>query len=72
MIAAGRNILVLRFVQPVSLSNRSKAPDKVLAAHERKKKKKYLESRRLEQRRHFSPFVVSTDGLLGKEANILL
>ncbi len=26
----------------------------------------------LEQHRHFSPFVVSTDGLLGKEAKILL
>jgi hypothetical protein len=26
----------------------------------------------LEQRRHFSPFVVSADGLLGKEAKILL
>jgi hypothetical protein len=43
----------------------------VLEAHERKKKKKYLWAC-LEQRRHFSPFVVSTDGLLGKEAKILL
>jgi hypothetical protein len=46
-------------------SNRSKAPDKVLAAQEREKKKKYLEAC-LEQRRHFSPFVVSTDGLLAQ------
>jgi hypothetical protein len=52
-------------------SNRSKAPAKLLAAHEREKQKKYLEAR-LEQRRHFSPSMVSTDGLLGKEANILL
>jgi hypothetical protein len=51
--------------------NRSKSPDKVLAAHESEKKKKYLEAR-LEQRRHFSPFVVSTDGLFGREAKILL
>jgi hypothetical protein len=43
----------------------------VLSAHEREKKKKYLGAC-LEQRRHFSPFVVSTDGLLGKEAKILL
>ena len=52
-------------------SNKSRNPDKVLAAHEREKKKKYLEPC-LEQRRHFSPFVVSTDGLFGKEAKIVL
>ena len=51
-------------------SNRSKDLHKVLAAHERKKKKKYLEAC-LEKHRHFSLFVVSTDGLLGKEAKIL-
>ena len=44
---------------------------KVLAAHEKEKKRKYLEPC-LEQRRHFTPFVVSTDGLLGKEAKTLL
>jgi hypothetical protein len=44
----------------------------VLEAHEREKKKKYLEAY-LEQRCHFSLcFVVSTDGLLGKESHILL
>jgi hypothetical protein len=43
----------------------------VLAAHVREKKKKYLEPC-LKQRRHFSPFVVSTDGLFGKEAKIVL
>jgi hypothetical protein len=44
----------------------------VLAAHEREKKKKYLGACCLEQRRHFSPFVVSMDGLLGKEEAKLL
>jgi hypothetical protein len=44
-----------------------KAPEKVLAAHERKNKKKYLVPC-LDQRRHFSPFVVSTDRHLGKES----
>ena len=44
---------------------------KVLAAHEREKKRKYLEPC-LEQRRHFTPFVVSTDGLIGKEGKTLL
>jgi hypothetical protein len=43
----------------------------VLEAHEREKKKKYLKAC-LEQRRHFSPFVASTDGLLGKESQTLL
>jgi hypothetical protein len=42
-----------------------------LANHEREKKKKYLEAC-LGQRRHFTPFVVSTDSLLGREAKILL
>jgi hypothetical protein len=52
-------------------SNRSKDPCKVLADHECEKKKKHLGAC-LEQRRHFSPFVVSADGLLGKEAKLLL
>ena len=34
---------------------------------EREKKKKYLQAC-LDQRRHFSPFVVSCDGFLGNEA----
>ena len=42
-----------------------------MASHERAKKKKYLAAC-LAQRRHFTPFVVSTDGLLGKEAKALL
>jgi hypothetical protein len=50
---------------------RSKNPHKVLEAQEREKKKKYLETC-LEQRRHFSPFVASTEGLLGKESRTLL
>lgn len=42
------------------------------AAHEREKKKIYLGAC-LEQRRNFSsPFVVSNDGLLGKEAKKIL
>jgi hypothetical protein len=52
-------------------SSLSKDPHKVLAQHERAKKKKYLEAC-TEQRRHFSPFVVSTDGVMGKEARAIL
>ncbi len=44
-----------------------KDPKKILAQHKREKKRKYLEPC-LKQRRHFTPFVVSTDGLLGREA----
>jgi hypothetical protein len=51
--------------------NRSKDPDKVLATHKQEKKKKYLEAC-LGQCHHFSPFMVSTDGLFGKEAKTLL
>ena len=40
------------------------APDQVFAAHERKKKAKYLASC-MEQRRHFTPLVVSTDEMIG-------
>ena len=64
-------ILDVRMTDLDAKSNRSRSPDKVLAAHEREKKKKYL-GPCLEQRRHFSPFVVSTDGLLGKEAKVVL
>eukprot|EP00957_Ditylum_brightwellii_P107093 8171146-Ditylum_brightwellii.AAC.1 len=39
----------------------------VLAAQEKGKKGKYLNSC-LEQNHHFSPFVVSVDGMLGKQA----
>jgi hypothetical protein len=52
-------------------SNRSKDPHKILAQHERAKKKKYLEACS-EQRRHFTHFAVSTDGVIGKEARALL
>jgi hypothetical protein len=45
-------------------SQRFKDPHKVLEADEREKKTKYLEAC-LEHCTHFSPFVASTDGLLG-------
>jgi tRNA 2-selenouridine synthase SelU len=49
----------------------SRDPHKVLATQEREKKKKYLQSC-LEQRKHFTPFVVFTDGFIGREAGELL
>ena len=41
------------------------------AVHEREKKKKYLQSC-LDQRRHFSAFVVPCDAVLGNEAKVVL
>ena len=46
-------------------------PYEVLRRQEKEKRKKYLRPC-LEQRRSFVPFVVSTDGLLGREAKNLL
>ena len=46
-------------------------PKKVLETAENSKKSKYLEDC-LEQRRDFTPFIASVDGLLGKEAQMLL
>ena len=44
---------------------------KVLEENEKAKKKKYLGDC-LNQRRHFTPFVVSADGLIAREAKSLL
>jgi hypothetical protein len=46
-------------------------PHKVLAQQDHEKKKKYLTTC-LEQRRHITPFVISMDGLIGREAAELL
>ena len=48
-----------------------KSPEKCLEEAENSKNKMYLE-RCLQQRRHFSPFVTSVDGLLGVEATATL
>jgi hypothetical protein len=49
-------------------SYRHRDPAKVIVTQEKEKKRKYLKAC-LEQRRHFTPFVCSTDGLLGREAS---
>jgi hypothetical protein len=48
-----------------------KDPSKVLKAAEHLKKKKYVQPC-LDQRHHFTPFIVSVDGLIGKEAKMVL
>ena len=57
----------MRVVNTDALMYLSKAPEKCLHKAEKGKKKMYLNAC-LQQRRHFSPFVASVDGLLGVEA----
>jgi hypothetical protein len=49
-------------------SYRTRNPASVLKSQEKEKKQKDLEAC-LEQRCHFTPFVVSTDGMIGCEAS---
>ena len=64
-------IFDVRITDTDAKSNLSRDPRAVLTSQEKQKKKKYL-APCLAQRRHFSPFVVSADGLLGREANKVL
>ena len=61
----------MRVVNTDALSYLKEAPEKCLQEAEKGKKKMYLEAF-LQQRRHFSPFVASVDGLLGVEATATL
>ena len=57
----------MRVVNTDANSYWEKSPEKFLEEAEKSKKKMYLEAC-LQQRRNFSPFVASIDGLLGVEA----
>ena len=61
----------MRVVNTDALSYVSQSPDKCHQEDERGEKKMYLEAC-LQQRRHFSPFVASVDGMLGVEATATL
>ena len=54
-----------------SKSEMNLSPKKALERQEKEKKKKYCESCE-NQRRHFTPFVVSTVGMFGYEARAFL
>ena len=56
----------ITFVNTDAKSYWEKSPEKCLEEAEKSKKKMYLE-RCLQQRRHFSPFVASINGILGVE-----
>jgi hypothetical protein len=60
-------LLDLRVTDTDAESHCKRDPAKVLDTQEKKKKRKSLGAC-LERRRHFTPFVCSVDGLLGKEA----
>jgi hypothetical protein len=62
-------ILDVRVTDTDSKSYCKRTPSKVLESQEKEKKRKYLGAC-LENRRHFTPFVLSVDGLyvLGREA----
>lgn len=64
-------IIDVRITDLDAASACSRDSHKVLESHEKAKKRKYLQAC-LDQRRHFSPFVLSTDGLFGKEAQTLM
>ena len=61
----------MRVVNTDAKSYWGRTPEKCLEEAEKGKKKMYLEAC-LQQRRHFSPFVASNDGLLGVEATATL
>ena len=61
----------MRITDTDAKSYLSRPLDLVLAGQEKDKKRKYLDAC-LEQCRHFSPFVVSVDGMLAHEASMVL
>jgi hypothetical protein len=64
-------IIDIRVVSLDAPSHISTDSHKVLQQNEIAKKAKYLDAC-LQQRKHFAPFVISTDGLLGTEAKQIL
>jgi hypothetical protein len=64
-------IIDVRVTDTDSKAYRHQNPYDVLRKQEKEKKKKYLNAC-LDQQRSFVPFVVSTDGLLGREAKNLV
>ena len=63
-------ILDLHITNLDAPSNIHQTPEVVLLSHEREKKKKYLQAC-LDQRRQFSPFVLSCDRVLGNKAKVV-
>ena len=64
-------IIDVRICDVNQASYLTRKPVSIVKSAENAKKKQYLDAC-LEQRRHFTPFVVSCEGLLGKEADVFL
>ena len=64
-------LIDVQIVNTDSRSHRNRSPEAVLKTAERSKKKKHLNHCQ-QQRRHFTLFVVSTDGMIGDEANAMV
>ena len=61
----------MRVVKNYATSYQSKTPNKFLKTAEKGKKKNYLNAC-IKQRRHFTPFIISVEGLLGFDAETTL
>ena len=69
---SGTDALIdVQLVNVDAKSHRNREAEAILKTAERTKKRKHLTDCQ-QQRRHFTPFVVSTDGMLGYEANSLI
>ena len=64
-------VIDVRITDINNKTQRNTKPESVLKKHENEKKNKYLKAC-TEYRRDFTPFVLSTEGLLGREAKALL
>ena len=64
-------IFDVRITDTDQRSWKSRTVEKALAAQEREKKEKYLPNC-IEARMDFTPFVISVDGALGREASMML
>ena len=62
------DFVVMNLNQPLY---RSSTPEAVLRKHEQRKKRKYLPDCQA-QRQNFTPFVVTTEGMLGREVDCFL
>eukprot|EP00957_Ditylum_brightwellii_P159330 12128138-Ditylum_brightwellii.AAC.1 len=65
------NVIDVRITSTDAKSYIPRPLEKVLLSQEKEKKAKYLHSC-LGQSRYFSPFMISIDGMLGKEAAMVL
>ena len=64
-------IMDVRITDPDNKTQLNRNLDTILNSHEREKKKKYLKAC-IDCRQHFTPFVMTVDGALAKEAEAVL